>query len=73
MFDDEYGVAGIDQAVQYVDEACDVCHVQSHRRFVKDVERAGGLDAASDVFGGLRLREFGHKLDALCFAPGEGI
>ena len=59
--------------MQHVDEAGNVRHVQSHGRFVKDVERAGGLDAACDVFGGLRFREFRDELDALCFTARECV
>ena len=61
MLDDQHRVAGVGQAVENIDQARDVRHVQAGRRLVKDVDRPAGA----------ALGEFGRELDALRLAAGE--
>lgn len=61
VFDDDDGVALLDEAVENGDEFCDVVCVKSGGRFVEDV----------DGFAGGTTRKFGGKFDALRFAAAQ--
>ena len=61
VFDNEHGVAGIDKAVQDVEEQPDVGKVEAGCRFVEHVE---GLTGAL-------LDQFAGEFDPLGFAAGE--
>ena len=61
MFDDEHGVAEIDEALQDVEEFSDVVEVQSSGGLVEDVKCAAGL----------AFRELAGELDALSFSAGK--
>ena len=61
VFDDDHGVAPVDEALQDVDESRDVVGRESRRRFVENVERLAGR-----AFG-----ELGGQFHALRFAAGE--
>ena len=70
VLDDDHRIAGVDQAMQHLQEFLDIGHVQADRRLVEHVERVLAL-AARDVQAeriGADFREFGHQLDALALA-----
>ena len=62
VFDDENGVAAVNEAVEDFDENADVVKVQSRGGFVEEVKR----------FARGGSRQFGCEFDALCFAAREG-
>ena len=71
MFDDDDAVAGIDQAVQDVDEFFHVLHVQADGGFVEHVEGVRGFAApAGEVVA--HFAQFSDELDALGFAAAQG-
>ena len=73
VFDDDDGVAFVDEAVEDADEAFHVGHVQADGGFFDGVEVAlGVLEAAQALGGGAALAgaEFGDELEALGFASG---
>ena len=61
MFDDDDGVALVDEGVEDFEEFADVLEVQARGRFVEDVERLAG-GAAGEFLG---------ELDALRLAAAE--
>jgi len=61
VLDDEHRMAGINEAMQHVDQLFHVRHVQAHCGLVEHVERAHAA----------RLGELAHQLYPLCFATGE--
>ncbi len=61
VLDHDHGVAGVDEAVEHLEQPLHVGEVQAGRGLVEDVERAPGRD----------LRELGRELDALGLAAGE--
>jgi hypothetical protein len=63
VFDDEDRVAGIDEAVEDVEEVSDVVEVESGGGLVEDVECSAGGS----------FYELAGELDALGFAAGEGV
>ena len=71
VFDDEHGVAGVDEAMEDVDEFFDVGHVQAHCRFVEHVERVRCPCFSARGGVGLHFHQLGDELDALGFAAGE--
>src|SRR5690349_12470160 len=62
MLDHEYGMAGVDQAVEALDQALDIGEVQPGCRLVEDVD---------GVLGALQFRELAGDFDALRFAARE--
>ena len=61
VLDHDHRVAGVDQAVEHVEQPLDVGEVQAGGRLVEDVERVAGRD----------LGELGRELDPLRLAAGE--
>lgn len=62
MFDDEHGVARLDQALQGFEQSRHVLEVQPGGRLIQDIERIAGR----------RPLQLGCELDALGFAAAEG-
>src|SRR5262249_8468607 len=62
VFDDDDGVAQIDEAIEHVEQLTDVVEVQTGRRFIEDV----------DGFARVGPRQLGGQLDALRLAAGKG-
>ena len=62
VFDDENGVAAVNEAVEDFDENADVVKVQARGGFVEEVKR----------FARGGSRQFGCEFDALCLAAREG-
>ena len=63
-------MAGVHEAVQHADQALDVGHVQSDRRFVEYVERV--LLGFPGALVSPHLAQFGHQLEALRLAARQG-
>ena len=72
VFDDDDGVAFIDEAVEDEDEFLDVLGVKADAGFFDEVEVVvlRGVCAFADGFAA--FGEFGDEFDALGFAAGEG-
>src|SRR5882762_2752213 len=69
VLDDEHGVAGVDEPVEYTAQRSDVVEVQSRRRLVQDVKLAPATFPA-------RERQLAGDLQALCLATrqrGRGL
>jgi hypothetical protein len=62
VFDDDHGVAGVNKAVEEVEEAGDIVAVEADAGFFEEVEGFAGVGAG----------EFGDEFEALGFAAGEG-
>ena len=70
VFDDDDGVAFVDEAVEDVDEAGDILLVEADGGFFDEVEIGDGF---FDVGGsGAAFDELGDEFEALGFAAGEG-
>ena len=61
MFDDNYGVSLLHQAIEHVDERTNVLEMQSGSGFIENIHRAAGVT----------LGEFGSQLHSLAFAARE--
>ena len=75
VLDDDQGIAGVDQPMQYPQQLFHIRHVQAHRRFIEHVKRVLSL-AARDVVSelvGAHLCQFGDQLDALALAAGQAL
>jgi hypothetical protein len=73
VFDDDDGVAFVDEAVEDVDEAFCVGHVEADGGLFNEVEVTFGVLEAAEAFrGGAALAggEFGDEFEALRFAAG---
>ena len=73
VFDDDDGVAFVDEAVEDVDELLHVFEVEADGGFFDEVEvfrgKLGGVDL---LFDGAAFGEFGDEFEPLGFAAGEG-
>ena len=61
VFDDQHGIAGIDQAMQHGEQLADVVKVQAGGWFVEYVQRVAGIDPC----------QFRGQFDPLRLAAGE--
>ena len=62
MLNDDHGVAGVHEFLQYFDKLFHVVGVQTGGRFIQDVHRPAGPAAG----------KLGRQLDPLRFAAGKG-
>ena len=62
MLNNQYRVAGINQALQDIDQAVDIRRVQANRRLIQHIQGAPG-GAPAELFG---------QLDALRLATRQG-
>ena len=73
VFDDDDGVAFVDEAVEDIDEAFDIFEVEADGGFFDEIEIGEwGSQVGELGFGGAAFDEFGDEFDALGFAAGDG-
>jgi hypothetical protein len=86
VFDDHHGMAGINEALKNLQQHANVVEVQARRRFVE--KEQGGFTLwrrsvtvvgapllfwIATVTSRCRFCEVTHELEALAFAPGQGV
>ena len=69
VFDDDDGVALIDERMEHADEAFAVAKMEADGRFLEEVKVAWAFAARAFAVAGETAGKFGDEFEALGFAP----